>query len=98
MSAEPEGRAVLIARLRELATWLEDHPAIPVSPYAAVTVSRFTDDPAELSAAMQEAPGGWTELDGGPAYAAIIEHGHIGNEWSVYYQLAIRAPKPEPES
>jgi hypothetical protein len=83
-------RAVFIARLRAMATWLEDNPAVPVSPWMAVNISMFTDSTAEARDAMAAAPGGWRKKVSATSDYTTYEHGDDDIRNEVIYELHVR--------
>ena len=89
MTDQPEDRGVLIDRLRRMADWLEHHPDLPLSPYASVMITAYTDDPLVAVRVMDEHPGNWTASESD----SLIVH-ELGREvpWAVTYQVVLLKP------
>lgn len=94
-TTDPEGRKILIGRLRDMADWLEAHPGIPLSPYAAVHVSAFTDDPGEINNVQHAALDTHftREVDDCHDTIAYSTREAPSGPWNVQYQLCVRMPQ-----
>jgi len=88
VTGEPEGRGILIARLRGMADWLEAHPEIPLSPHVSIGIHQFADSEAHARQVRKAAGGGWVKQASPESDYVTYVHGD-GAPWSVKYFLNI---------
>jgi hypothetical protein len=89
-----DGRAVLTARLRAMADWLDANPGVPLSPYSEVQINYFTNDIEEARAAREAARGGWRKQTSPTASYVTYEHGdtdggEFAGKWAVTYAIHV---------
>ncbi|MFJ9555310.1 hypothetical protein ACIRPH_15940 [Nocardiopsis sp. NPDC101807] len=84
-AASPDLRAQIIADMRALATFLEQHPELPISPHTSVDVSYFPRTGQDEAAFGEVAEAG-ARLDRMPVWEGehyVVEHAHGAGRYRV---------------
>jgi hypothetical protein len=84
-AASPQLRARIIADMRALATFLEEHPGLPVSPHTSVDVAYFprTGQDEAAFGEVAEAGARLGQMPGWEGEHYVVEHVHGAGRYRV---------------